>query len=77
VAAGSAGQDMRLSLHSAEKLPLPYLTLSYCWGLEPNLDNLPLLRKATLESFSRRIPFEMLPRLFQDAIQVTRRLEHH
>ena len=78
VAAGGKGQDPRLSLRHAKRKPLPYVTLSYPWGPEPDVDRLPLLRnllrKSNLATFSRKIPLKTLPRLFQDAIRVTRRL---
>jgi hypothetical protein len=37
---------------------------------------LPLLRKDTLETFAQGISFSTLPRLFQDAVEATRRLKY-
>ncbi|KAJ3548776.1 hypothetical protein NM208_g850 [Fusarium decemcellulare] len=44
----------------------PYLTLSHCWG------NADIKKRTTEGDFD--IPLEQLPRTFQDAITVTRRL---
>lgn len=76
VRAGDTSQEIRLSLSPEERALLPYVTLSYTWGPEPCLDKLPLLRKDTLEAFSRGISFSSLPRLFQDAVEATRRLKY-
>jgi len=74
ISAGDIGQDLRLSLSPDERASIPYVTLSYTWGPNPDLDQLPLLRKNTLESFTHGISFGTLPRLFQDTIEATRRL---
>jgi hypothetical protein len=76
VGAGETGQEIRLSLFPEERAPLPYVTLSYTWGRNSSLDQLPLLRKDTLEAFSRGISFSTLPRLFQDAVEAMRRLKY-
>ncbi|KAK5206930.1 hypothetical protein LTR47_006383 [Exophiala xenobiotica] len=48
----------------------PYLTLSHCWGT-PDIFK---LKQANLEAMQANIPFESLPRTFQDAIAVTANL---
>ena len=68
-------QGMRLSLSPKERAPLPYATLSYTWGPNTAQDQLPLLRKNTLQLFSKKIPFKTLPRLFQDVINMARKLK--
>ncbi|CAH0025265.1 unnamed protein product [Clonostachys rhizophaga] len=47
-----------------------YATLSYCWGRIPFVK----LTKETLPTFLNEITFESLPKTFQDAIEVARRL---
>ncbi|KAI1262721.1 HET-domain-containing protein [Xylariaceae sp. FL1019] len=48
----------------------PYLCLSHCWGTMPLITT----TKATLDQRRREIKFGDLPRTFQDAIEMTRRL---
>jgi hypothetical protein len=49
----------------------PYICLSYCWGKIPNEAK---TVQSTLERFQSRIPWTILPRTFQEAVIVTRRL---
>ena len=44
-----------------------YLTLSHCWGTGSRLT----LTERNLHAFEQAIPFEQLPRTFQDAIKLT------
>ncbi|CAG8977149.1 hypothetical protein HYALB_00003370 [Hymenoscyphus albidus] len=70
---GSKGKHPRL-VHTAAMFSkaAEYLALSHCWGT-----NMPSSAKTTLETLSQkltRIRIRKLPRTFQDAIAVTRRL---
>jgi len=66
---GSADDvDIRLVEHIAEHAP--YATLSHCWGKSPTLR----LTSETRPSFREKIPYNMLPKTFQDAVTSTRRL---
>lgn len=49
---------------------IQYVALSHCWG---NAD-ITRLEKATLTSLIATVPFQSLPRTFQDAIHICRRL---
>lgn len=48
-----------------------YVTLSYCWSVDPSF--LKLL-STNLSTFQTSIPLTRLPKTFKDAVQVTRRL---
>ncbi|MBE3048083.1 HET domain-containing protein, partial [Candidatus Bathyarchaeota archaeon] len=48
----------------------PYTTLSHCWGLADCLK----LTIGNRDQFLDRIPFSLLPQLYQDAVHVTRNL---
>ncbi|KAH7400299.1 heterokaryon incompatibility protein-domain-containing protein [Cadophora sp. MPI-SDFR-AT-0126] len=48
-----------------------YVTLSHCWG---DTSTILTTTKDTIEQRYRRIPFQDLPRTFQDAVQITRAL---
>lgn len=50
--------------------PVPYYTLSYCWGKQSIL----VATKSTYESFKTSIPVENLPLTIQDAMYVVYRL---
>ena len=52
------------------KIHGPYLCLSYCWGTEPFLGT----NSDNIEAHKVNIPWNSLPRTFQDAIDITRRL---
>nr|ABC46542.1 HET domain protein pin-c3 [Neurospora crassa] len=56
------------------KSPQPYFTLSHCWG--PPEKRPTTTTKANLSQRMERIPFIELPRTFQDAIEMTRKLGH-
>nr|ADT63893.1 HET domain protein pin-c2 [Neurospora crassa] len=56
------------------KSPQPYFTLSHCWG--PPEKRPTTTTKANLSQRMERIPFVELPRTFQDAIEMTRKLGH-
>jgi Heterokaryon incompatibility protein (HET) len=65
----------RIRISTREDTPphSKYMTLSYCWG-----SHLPIrLLEGNLEDFKQDIPFEELPKTFQDAIYVTRNLGCH
>jgi hypothetical protein len=71
--AAKTASGLRLSVSASERMPLPYLTLSYTWG-DVHPDTLPLLRKTSIADYTREIPEDCLPILFQEAVHVTRRL---
>ncbi|KAF5009909.1 hypothetical protein FDECE_3894 [Fusarium decemcellulare] len=48
-----------------------YACLSHCWGTHTNVVK---TTKQTLESFRTLIPWDQLPKTFQDAIEICRRL---
>lgn len=74
------GEDVRLVSSSPpmgqeldmDKFPPPYFTLSHCWG--PPEKRPATTTKANLAQRMQRIPFLELPRTFQDAIEITRKL---
>ncbi|KAH8653696.1 heterokaryon incompatibility protein-domain-containing protein [Xylariales sp. PMI_506] len=51
-----------------------YVTLSHCWG-DPS--GIPQLRHETEISFRQEIPFAILPKTFQDAVTITRKLGYN
>ncbi|KAK4443767.1 heterokaryon incompatibility protein-domain-containing protein [Podospora aff. communis PSN243] len=67
----SIGQtNADIHLHVSQGESKSYATLSHCWG-----GHLPImLTKENLSSFQQNIPFDGLPKTFQDAIAFTRRL---
>lgn len=60
----------RLYLSSSEDLNMKYVALSYCWGKT----KAPILKKHMLRTMTVGIDWHKLPKTFQDAILVTRRL---
>ena len=50
-----------------------YIALSHCWGGLPKLDEIKT-RRRTLKGYMRKIEASILPRTFQDAIDITRHL---
>jgi Heterokaryon incompatibility protein (HET) len=48
-----------------------YLCLSYCWGGEKFINT----TRENIESHKKRIPWAMMPRTFQDAVEIARELE--
>ncbi|KAF2136609.1 uncharacterized protein K452DRAFT_237225, partial [Aplosporella prunicola CBS 121167] len=65
---------IRLHLTSPEETDSEYATLSHCWGGAKNITQLTTKTEADLTS---GIPFNTLPRNFQDAILITRSLGLH
>lgn len=66
--------DSDMNTNSNSNFPTPYLTLSHCWG--PPEKRPTITTKSNLASRMKRIPFLELPRTFQDAIEITRKLGH-
>lgn len=69
------GEDLTLvfadpKLYETRGEQAPYVCLSHCWGKSTMLETTSL----TIERFKQRIPWEQLPRTFQDAVGFTRRL---
>ena len=59
-----------LRLLTTKGLKGQYVTLSHCWGgSRPVVNN-----KEDLERYAQCLPFNMLPKTFQDAVTATRRL---
>lgn len=67
---GSTNSGYKICLHEGANLPpsTTYLTLSHCWGTGPGLST----RSHNIERFKREIRLKELPRVFQDAIFITR-----
>ena len=65
---GATNGSCQLRLLKTHGLNGQYIALSHCWGLNrhivTNLDN--------LELHEQRIPYESLPKTFQDAVVITR-----
>ena len=65
---GATNDPSQLRLLTTQGLSGQYIALSHCWGLNrhivTNLNN--------LELHERRIPYESLPKTFQDAVVITR-----
>ncbi|KAL5355325.1 heterokaryon incompatibility protein-domain-containing protein [Aspergillus floccosus] len=57
-------------LYDTQREVVPYMCLSHSWGTSTPIKT----EKATLDARKRGIPWALLPRTFQDAITVTRRL---
>jgi hypothetical protein len=57
-------------LYSTAGRPGQYIALSHCWGKEQLLTT----TRATVHDRASAIPLETLPKTFQDAVQLTRRL---
>lgn len=60
----------KVKLHISQGKRAPYVALSHCWG--GNIPNKTI--KSTLEESQRGIEISSLPRNFQDAIHITRKL---
>ena len=60
----------RLYLSSSEDVNMKYVALSHCWGET----NTAILKNHMLRAMTRGIEWSQLPKTFQDAIYVTRRL---
>ena len=65
-----SGKEPRIRLAEELETHVEYAALSHCWG---SLEFLRLTTK-TFGSFRQRIPFEALPKTFQDAIYIARYL---
>ncbi|MBE3044577.1 hypothetical protein IMZ48_18815 [Candidatus Bathyarchaeota archaeon] len=65
------GGPLKLVERSSATTHPEYATLSYCWGKSQTL----LTTKATLSTFSHKIPEELLPKTFLDAIHIALALE--
>ncbi|KAH8586049.1 heterokaryon incompatibility, partial [Bisporella sp. PMI_857] len=65
-----SGCKLRVTKHR-ENGKGDYITLSYCWGGPKNI----CLRKDNLEELESGIEIHFLPQTFQDAIEVTRKLD--
>lgn len=48
-----------------------YIALSHCWG---NEEQIPVMKKNNIAERMKNIPFDSMPRSFQDAIQISRAL---
>ena len=60
----------RLHLSSSEDLNMKYIALSHCWGMTKPA----ILKKNMLRTMIRGIDWSRLPKTFQDAMVITRRL---
>lgn len=67
---GESGDDLRLVVPETHSLEGAYMTLSHCWG---NL-RINTLTADSLTGFCLKIEFSSLPKTFQDAIVITRRV---
>jgi Heterokaryon incompatibility protein (HET) len=72
-APGISGLENRLKLHcTTSQQKGAYVALSHCWG-----DKVPLTTtQSTFGERTRHIDFGQLPKSFQDAVRVTRKLEY-
>jgi hypothetical protein len=61
-----------ICLEETQATEVPYFALSHCWGTSLHLTT----TKSTIEERKRVIPWHSIPKTFQDAIKVTRRLGH-
>lgn len=64
--------QVRLSLNREERENVPFWTLSYKWG--PNPESMKQLTRLGMDAMARSINISALPRIFQEAIEVTRKL---
>ena len=69
---GQNDQGSNPRLLEAAGMRVPYVALSHCWGdrSKPPLQT----KRATLETFKQAIPWQELPKTFQEAMTVTRAL---
>ena len=67
---GEDGSDLIRLCELNSKHNVNYVALSHCWGACPLLTT----SFRTLKQHRNQIPWDLLPRLFQDAVIVTRRL---
>lgn len=69
---GEKGGDMVRLYETAAGDAFEYLALSHIWGPPPHFCTL----SKNLAEHRRGIPLEALPKTFQDAVEVTRNLDH-
>ncbi|KAI9767487.1 MAG: hypothetical protein M1839_004498 [Geoglossum umbratile] len=67
---GVPGQPHIINLFESKGKVGRYIALSHCWGKTPIIKTL----STTLETFKSGMPVESLPKTFQEAILLTRRL---
>ena len=67
---GEDGNDLIRLCELNSNHAVSYVALSHCWGVGPLLTT----SSGTLKQHQNQIPWDSLPRLFQDAVIVTRRL---
>jgi hypothetical protein len=67
-----AHSRVRLKHNTSQDARLEYLTLSHMWGTDATQQL--KLESDTLEPFQHDVPWEELPKIFQEAIRITRRL---
>lgn len=66
------GDDSIRLVEVLNKTPTsPYVTLSHCWGKAQFLT----LKQSNLDQFTKSIPASSLPRTFQDAVAIAKRLK--
>ncbi|KAF4201695.1 hypothetical protein CNMCM8927_001239 [Aspergillus lentulus] len=66
------GAGVKLVITKGARLKGPYVTLSHRW--QQNSHRFPMLRSSTIQQLQQGINVQRLPRAFQDAILLTRRL---
>ncbi|KAF1982011.1 HET-domain-containing protein [Aulographum hederae CBS 113979] len=64
--------DVQLVITDQDTPNQPYVTLSHCWGLYPQVR----LLESNVEEFKKRVPLSILSKTFVDAIMFTRKLGH-
>lgn len=66
---GSCRENVRLCESTLLPPGTPYATLSHCWGTESFL----CLQRDNYDALHRKLPLKKLPRVFRDAITLTRK----
>jgi hypothetical protein len=51
-----------------------YITLSHCWGPNPELSGLTRTLRSNVDDYYKDLPMDLLSRTFQDAVTITKRL---
>lgn len=72
VASGRRLTGVRLVITKDATIKGPYMTLSHRWA--PHAHRFPMLRSSTISQFQQGINVRRLPRVFQEAIDLTRQL---
>ncbi|PYI02576.1 HET-domain-containing protein [Aspergillus sclerotiicarbonarius CBS 121057] len=72
LASDGQGAGVKLVITKGARLKGPYVTLSHRW--QQNAHRFPMLRTSTIQQMQQGINVRRLPRAFQDAILLTRRL---